>query len=33
MRATEDDSFGLLPWIMILLTALVVLIGCLAAAR
>jgi hypothetical protein len=33
MRATEDESFGLLPWIMALLTALVVLIGCLAAAR
>lgn len=30
---TDHDSFGVLPWITILLTALVCAIACLIAAR
>jgi hypothetical protein len=33
VRASSDESFGFLPWITILLTALVVLIACLVATR
>lgn len=31
--ATDHESFGLLPWITILLTALAVAIACLLATR
>jgi hypothetical protein len=33
MRATPGESFGVLPWVTFLLTALVVLIACLIATR
>lgn len=32
-HASEHDSFGLLPWIMLLLTALAVVTACLIAVR
>jgi hypothetical protein len=32
-RDSGDESFGLLPWITLLLIALVVLIACLVAIR
>jgi hypothetical protein len=32
-RPSGDESFGLLPWITVLLTALVVLFACLVAVR
>jgi hypothetical protein len=32
-RDTGDESFGILPWITLLLTALVVLVACLVAIR
>ena len=32
-RASSEESFGLLPWITFLLTALVALFACLVAAR
>ncbi len=33
MNSTTKDSFGFLPWVTVLLTALVVLIACLVATR
>lgn len=33
VRTSSEDSFGLLPWITALLSALVLLIACLAAIR
>jgi len=32
-RATNDQSFGILPWVSVLLTALVVLIASVIAMR
>jgi hypothetical protein len=32
-RDSGDESFGLLPWITVLLTVLVVLVACLVAVR
>ena len=32
MRATNDEPFGVLPWIVILVTVIVLLIGYIAAA-
>jgi len=32
-RASADEPFGLLPWITVLLSALVVLVACLVAVR
>jgi hypothetical protein len=32
-RASTEESFGLLPWITFLLSALVVLVACLIAVR
>jgi hypothetical protein len=33
MNSSTKDSFGFLPWVTVLLTALVVLIACLIATR